>query len=104
MRYSHLSVVASIMLFVAVMEMPYGYYTLMRIVVCITCVYGGLQAHAYGKENWLWILGALAVLFNPLIPIYLERGIWVPIDIISGITIFISSKSLTKPETENELK
>jgi len=78
-------------LFLAVLPIwPYGFYTLLRLVVCGVCIYfvvklkmlPSLQAHKAA-------LIVIAILFNPLIPVYLVRTIWFPIDI--GIGIYLIS-------------
>jgi Family of unknown function (DUF6804) len=52
---------------------------------------------------WAWIFGILAALFNPLVPIYLQRATWQIIDsaaigVIVTAAIFLS-RSSSKRET-----
>lgn len=44
---------------------PYGFYTMMRLIVCGCCVYLAAKAHERRIVAWTWTLGAMAVLFNP---------------------------------------
>jgi hypothetical protein len=79
------SLLAMAMLLVAILNLPYGYYTLLRLVIC------GISASfvyfAWYAKRFLSILaGITALLFNPLIPIYLEKETWILIDII--VTVF----------------
>jgi len=47
-----------------------------------------------GLNIWIITFSLMAILFNPLIPVYLgNKSAWMPIDIIAGI-IFVA-KSLT---------
>jgi predicted permease len=62
----------------------------MRFIVCGVAIYCALQASSQRKEEWMWVLGGIAVLFNPLIPFHLSRGLWSIVDIIVGITLIIS--------------
>lgn len=43
----------------------------------------------------MWLMGIIAIIFNPIKPIHLSKGIWQPIDfvaaVIFGMTIFIFS-------------
>ena len=64
----------------AVFPLPYGFYTFLRLLVSIA---GTVAAVNLQKEgNFLWVLfAAIVLLFNPLIPVYLSRELWFPIDL-----------------------
>ena len=73
----------------------YGYFTFLRIVVFIGAfVYSALCA---GEDNQLFqtLFLFLAVLYNPFIPIHLNREIWIVINVatiilfIGGLVIWI---------------
>lgn len=82
------SLVSSGMLFWALSRSnPYGYYILLRWVVCGTAAYGACKAVEL-EPGWAWTLGIIALLFNPIFPVYLSREVWAPIDVTTGI-IFI---------------
>jgi hypothetical protein len=84
-------IAAAIMLFLALGRLPYGYYTLLRFVVCGTAAYGAYFASTEQKKPaWAWIFGIIAVLFNPLIPIHLTRDIWAVIDVAVALLLFVS--------------
>jgi len=79
------------MLFGAIAEWPYGYYTILRWITCRTSILVVLQA--FEKNiNWAKVIFIIiAILFNPLVPIYLSRSTWIPLDIITAIFfIFIT--------------
>jgi hypothetical protein len=42
------------------------------------------------KEFWVWFFGFIAVIFNPLIPLYMSRNLWTKIDLVVGIFMVIS--------------
>lgn len=78
------------MLIIAIPKgLPYGYYVLLRWIMC------GLSAYiAYlniEKQNrfFSWAFGILAVIFNPIIPLYLGKDIWVIIDLIAILLFFL---------------
>lgn len=79
--------VSVVMLFLALLDgWQYGYFTLLRFVVCATTAYVAYQAFmAEVNPFWGWSLGAVAVLFNPFIPIYLSRDVWVIIDFVVAL-------------------
>ncbi len=71
----------------ATQRMPYGYYTLTRIAVC---GFAGLFAFIAWAESlasrvWAVVFGLVAVLFNPIVPIYLTRATWFDLDIGTAI-------------------
>lgn len=78
--------VPAVMLLMALLPLPYGFYTLLRLVVTIcACVIAHHHWHSGGK-GVAFSMGIVALLFNPLIPVYLSREIWAPIDI--GLSVF----------------
>lgn len=68
----------------------YEFFTLLRFIVSSTTAYLAWLTYRNGKENWTWALGAIAILFNPLLPIYLTREIWVVIDFITAIFLLFT--------------
>jgi hypothetical protein len=71
------------MLVIALAPLPYGYYTLLRLVVCAAAAYLAFVGHKAGMTQfWTGAMAVVALLFNPLIPVYLSRGVWAPIDVL----------------------
>ena len=56
------------------------FYTLLRWVCCAAFVYSAITAFQMKRIAWTWIFAVLAVLFNPLAPVYLQRPTWQVID------------------------
>ncbi len=80
-----------VLLFIATEKMPYGYYTFTRIAVCgFAAVFAYLEWEG-GSISRIWasILGLVAVLFNPILPIYLSRKIWYPLDV--GVAVIFAA-------------
>jgi hypothetical protein len=73
------------MLVVALAPMPYGYYTLLRVVVCAAAIHGALLARTRALGNWAWTLLVLAALFNPVWPVHLGRSVWFAVDAVSAV-------------------
>ena len=80
------------LLIIGLADLPTGYYTLVRIAVCaisaLSCYW------SYKRDDRIGIatvtFGLLAVLFNPVIPIYLhEKEIWTVIDIAAAVLLGI---------------
>jgi len=92
-------IITVILLFWALDRHPYGYYKLLRFVVCSVTVYGTYFSAKLEKIGWVWTFGIIAILFNPLIPIYLGKGTWQIIDLAVGILLLISIFVLRKSQS-----
>lgn len=85
------------LLFLSLAPLPIGFYTLLRIVITIGAVAVIIQEIDNGLNTWVIIFGLIAILFNPIIPVYLgDKDVWVPIDIIAGILFSIKAFNLRK--------
>jgi hypothetical protein len=77
-----LHLVPSAILIAAIGLWPYGYFTLLRIVVCAAAIW--LAVLDYQRVErvvpWVVVLGVCAALFNPVAPIFLTREIWTFLD------------------------
>jgi hypothetical protein len=89
---SKVAAIVSIVLLVLALisRWPYGFYTFLRIVVCGTAIWLGVEAYQLRKVPLAWMLGGLAVLFNPLIPIYIRRAQWRWFDFLALLVLAIS--------------
>ncbi|NQT79222.1 MAG: hypothetical protein HQ555_02365 [Candidatus Aminicenantes bacterium] len=97
------SIIVAIFLLIAVMPIKeYSYYILIRWIVCLAAIYIAYCSYEAEKIYWIWIMGVVALIFNPIIPLNLGKGIWTIIDVITAlvfvVTIFIfrNRKSNTK--------
>lgn len=80
------------LLLIGLADLPTGYYTLVRIVVClVSCFSCYLSYKSDGKIGVVTVVYAfLALLFNPIIPIYLnDKDTWAVIDIVAAILLTI---------------
>ena len=86
------------------LPMPYGFYNLSRIVVCGCSLYYAYQFFQNTDNTFVWIFGFLAVLYNPIIPVYLyEKEIWMVVNIITAIIFFIKGNAIDKSlENKND--
>ena len=75
-------------LFLGIADLPIGYYTFLRIVVFISSCLIAIGSYAQDDEiNFGVILFAvIALLFNPICPIYLrDKEVWSVLDAITGV-------------------
>ena len=76
--------------FFALIDLPYGYYTFLRIAITFTAVYGLIKEYSGNIDFWIIALGIIAILFNPIIPIHLgDKSIWRLINIVCGVLFLI---------------
>jgi hypothetical protein len=94
------TIIAALMLLGALAPWPYGYYQLLRFVVCGVSVYVSFLAYNWHKLWATYLFGFIAVLFNPLIPIHLSRELWQPIDAVCAILFIAIAFILKKPAEE----
>lgn len=84
------------LLFLSTMNLPIGYYTLLRIVIFIGAVIVIATEYNDGLSPWLIAFGLAGIIFNPIFPIYFnDKGVWIPIDIAFGILFTLKSIVLT---------
>ncbi len=87
--------ITALMLFGGLADLPYGYYQLLRFIVCGVSIYVAYTAYNRQKLWVVWLFGFVALLFNPLILIYLSKEIWQPIDVICA-SLFIAMPFILK--------
>lgn len=83
-------IVLVILFFLCLLDMPYGFYQLVRFVALVG--FSILAYQSFENENkYLTIIYiGLAILFQPLIKISLGRDIWNIVDVIVGIGLIVS--------------
>ncbi|PJA02021.1 hypothetical protein COX73_02995 [bacterium (Candidatus Gribaldobacteria) CG_4_10_14_0_2_um_filter_36_18] len=69
---------------------PYGYYVFLRWLVTASALFLIWVAYNLKKTFWLFLMGIVAILFNPIIPVHLDKETWVIIDFIVAILFLIS--------------
>ena len=83
-----------VVLAIGILPLPIGYYTLSRLVVCASASYFAYNFYKKKNQTKLWIFGFIAVLYNPIIPVYLyEKIIWIVVNLIT-IFAFYKNKDL----------
>ena len=72
--------------------MPYGYYMLLRLFFCGVCIYY-LSSVPVVRDGEKWLLGGLAVLYNPLVPVELgSKPLWTIINIATVVYFWMLSR------------
>ena len=93
----NICIVCGILLLLAIPSWwPYIFFTLLRWIVCAISIYVAYGFYKSKLTGWTFIFSAVAILFNPIYPIYLAKSSWVGIDFISSILFFVSAYSVKK--------
>ncbi|WP_145597828.1 DUF6804 family protein [Candidatus Pelagibacter sp. FZCC0015] len=83
-----------VVLVIGILPLPIGYYTLSRLVVSVSALYFAYNFYKKNDNKNIWIFGFIAILYNPIIPVYLyEKFIWIIVNIIT-IFVFYKNKNI----------
>lgn len=98
----NICIICGILLLIAIPNwLPYGFYIFLRCVISISSIFLAVEFNKKQNNGWLYTFGLIAILFNPIIPIYLDKSIWVLIDLVVVVLFFISIKSIKKINGKN---
>ncbi|WP_228277844.1 DUF6804 family protein [Acinetobacter haemolyticus] len=68
-------------------DFDYGFYQLLRFVAFFAFGFAAFASYSFKQQVMPFVLGFFAIVFNPFLPIYLERETWQLFDLISGILL-----------------
>ncbi|MFZ0816710.1 MAG: DUF6804 family protein [Candidatus Sulfotelmatobacter sp.] len=72
-----LTALCTIAVLFGLLKLPYGFYVLLRSVICFAAAVGFGRAYSVRSQHWLWIYGAIALFYNPIFPVRLgTRAPW----------------------------
>ncbi len=64
------------MLALALLPLPYGYYQLLRLVVCGSSAWIAWARYREQRWGWFAVFAVVALAYNPLFRVHLAREIW----------------------------
>ena len=85
-----LKILLSLLLFICLLDMPYGFYQVVRFIALIGFAILAYQALQEGRQTEVIIYAVLAILFQPFFKIALGRELWNVVDVIVGIGLIVS--------------
>lgn len=85
---------AAALLAAAVLPLPYGYYQLLRLVATGVFVWAAVIAFQRGHAGHGFGFAVLALLFNPVLPVYLSRAMWAAIDLGAAVALVWSKAAI----------
>jgi hypothetical protein len=77
----------AIALMLCLFPMPYGYFTIVRIVTTIISGYLAYNYYTESKKELALAFAVIAVLFQPFIKFAFGREVWLVVDIIVAILL-----------------
>lgn len=95
-------VVAAVAAAVAVARLPYGYYELLRWLVCAVAAFTAWRASELRRSGWAWVFIVLALVFNPVVPVRLRRETWAWADIAAAVLLLVSLATI-RPRSEGQV-
>ena len=85
---SFISLILTVLFFISIFDLPYGFYTFMRIlafILSVIFIFLYYSERGYFSPTLIPVI-IIGILWNPIIPIYLTKNIWVILDLIAAIT------------------
>lgn len=80
----------AILLFLCLLQMPYGYYQLVRMIALVGFSILAYKAFEEKQSTEGIIYIGLAILFQPVFKIALGREIWNVVDVVVGIGLLLT--------------
>jgi hypothetical protein len=87
-------IIAALLVDAAVGQPSYSFDTLLRWICCAVFAYSAFAAYENKHGVWVWVFGVLAVLYNPIFRVHLDRSTWsgvnwitVGIIVVAGICL-----------------
>ena len=85
-----LKIILTVLFFLCLLDMPYGYYQLVRFAAWSGFALLAYNSNKQGRKTEVIIYVCLAILFQPLFKIALGRQLWNIIDVVVGIGLIVS--------------
>lgn len=85
-----LKITLGILLLLCLLDMPYGYFQLVRFLALIGFGIFAYQASQQRKKTEMIIYLVFALLFQPFFKIALGRELWIIVDVIVGLGVIVS--------------
>ena len=85
-----LGVLSTLGVLLATMDMPYSFYMLLRVLVCLTSLVVLAKARTAQLELWQWVFGVIAAFYNPFLPVRLgDKGLWTLLNFVTVATLWV---------------
>ena len=86
--------ICAAMLLLGAVPLPYGYYTLLRLVACGVFGFAAFTAHERKNTVLPWVYGLISLLFNPIIKIHFSKGSWAFLDVAAAVVLLATAGAI----------
>ena len=86
-----LYLITGIASFVAIGNLPYGYYEFLRWLITVAGISLALQANAEGKRTWLLLAIPAIALWNPFFGATMMKSSWLIFNLGAGVAFIAAS-------------
>jgi hypothetical protein len=76
--------------------LPYGYYTVLRIVAAGTFIWAFIVSYSRKGALLPWIYLLLAILFNPVLKVPLTQDYWMIVNITGGALLLLTMHKIKR--------
>lgn len=80
-----LSLITIVALLLCLAPMPYGYYTLVRLLTAVTFCIVAYHCYGAGRKELCIACVVVAIVFQPLLKLYLGRVLWNIVDVAAAV-------------------
>lgn len=88
-KMNYLKIILAVLLLLCLLDMPYGFYILIRYVATVVFGYMAYSYYQENKNELAIAAGALAVLFQPLVKFALGRFVWNVVDVVAAVALIV---------------
>ena len=81
----HSIICAAALLIAAFSQWPYFIYVLLRLFICCSSAYIAAKSYSRHRVPLTWLFGAVAVLFNPVLPVRMARSDWAATNAVTAL-------------------
>jgi len=85
-----IKIVLAILFFLCLLDMPYGFYQLVRFIALVGFAILAFKANEKQNKTEMIVYIGLALLFLPFLKIALGRTIWNIVDVVVGMGLLVT--------------
>jgi hypothetical protein len=97
---NYLKVGLALLLLLCLLDMPYGFYQLVRFAALVVFGFLAFNANQRKQNKFVIVYGVLALLFQPFFKIALGRDLWNIVDVV--VAIFLIGSLLFPFQNKDE--
>lgn len=100
-----MSYIGAVVLFIAILPLPSIYYLLLRQVITFIALYFVFRFYTNKLHTQAITSLGIAILFNPFIPVYLDKALWIVLDVlVATVLIFLGTRQTAKIAKPDEVQ